>query len=438
MNSIEEESTFFISIEKKNIKKQTPNFKNIKSKYFYQSIKTKKYPKKHNSSVSFPNNKISNEQLNKTPTVTNTIHQIKKISKINIMKKYLPNENKSNSFILSNKNKNNNKSQNIIDIEENIDIEDTDEYNDIKFNININKPKLAIYNRNQNVKVNKSSMVSRNIFKNYLNKSYNNQSQIVKIKKNNNFYYKNYSYSFENKDLLKLKLNQNISILNSKIDMLKNLIKRRNIQILLLQLFFEKNNMHRKIKKNDLKFDKKSEEMRKEIFNLKILKSKCQEKFIKKDILEKEINKQNFINATKKVQLIEKILDSKMLINSKKNEYEYNTNNNIINNNEESTIVNDSLFFDNESNVLETKENLNLSENKTAQLKNKKIMNKEDEDLKKNNNNNEINCIRNKNMANYFVPRFLIETKTYHKNKNKNKSNHNSKFNIFISSNNGK
>ena len=45
--------------------------------------------------------------------------------------------------------------------------------------------------------------------------------------------------------------------------------------------------------------------------------------------------------------------------------------------------------------------------------------------------------MKNKNVSNYFVPRFLIETKTFNKNKNKNKHNLNTKFNVFINANNG-
>ena len=122
-----------------------------------------------------------------------------------------------------------------------------------------------------------------------------------------------------------------------------------------------------------------------------------------------------------------------MYIINKKNEY--TTNNNNINNNEESTIVNDSLFIDNESNILETKENLNMSEQKVSKLKSSnRLLNKEEEDL--NINNHQINCMKNKKVANYFIPRFLIETKT--KNKNKIRYNNDKQFNIFINSNNGK
>jgi hypothetical protein len=431
MNSIEEESTFFVSIDKKNIKNQINNFKNVKSKYFCQTIKTIKtvHGMKHVSSASFPDKKMINEQSNKAPQISNQKNQINNTLKLNNIKNFNLKDNRANSFNLAKKDHNN-----AIDTEENIDIDDTDEYNDIKFNIN--KPKLPFYNRNNMIVNNYNdkapSNVSRNIFSNCLNKISSNKSQIIKPNKNNSFY-KNYSISFDNKDLLKLKINQNVAMLNSKIDMLKNIIKSRNIQILSMQLIFEKANATKKIKKYNLKYDKIIDEIRKKIFDLKIIKSKCEENFVNKKNFEKEINQEKIEHSTQKAILIEKILDCKMYIINKKNEYTSNNNN--INNNEESTIVNDSLFIDNESNILETKENLNMSEQKVSKLKSSnRLLNKEEEDL--NINNHQINCMKNKKVANYFIPRFLIETKT--KNKNKIRYNNDKQFNIFINSNNGK
>ena len=434
MNSIEEESPFFVSIDKKNIKNQINNFKNVKSKYFCQTIKTIKTVQgmKHVSSASFPDKKMINEQLNKVPQISNQKSQINNTLKLKSINNFNLKDNRANSFNLAKKDDNN-----AIDTEENIDIDDTDEYNDIKFNIN--KPKLPFYNRNNMIVNNYNdkapSNVSRNLFSNCLNKITSNKSQIIKPNKNNSFY-KNYSISFDNKDLLKLKINQNITMLNSKIDMLKNIIKRRNIQILSMQLIFEKANSMKKIKKYNYKYDKIIDEIRKKTFDLKIVKSKCEENFVNKKNFEKEINQEKVAHSTQKAILIEKILDCKMYIINKKNEYTTNNNNNI-NNNEESTIVNDSLFIDNESNIFETKENLNMSEQKVSKLKSSnRFLNKEEEDL--NINNHQINCMNNKKVANYFIPRFLIETKTKNKNKNKIRYNNNTQFNVFINANNGK
>ena len=259
-------------------------------------------------------------------------------------------------------------------------------------------------------------------------------------KYNNKYkFFRNKSCSFINNDLLKLRLNQNISIINSKIDMLKNLIKSRNMQILSLQILFEKIITQLKFKKNNKLFDKKIDEMYKEIFNLKMALSKCEEKFIKKNLLNKQINKEDIIHAIKKAEIIEKIMEYKMLIINKNKKNDYNSNVIYI---EESTINNDSFIFENEYNILETKENMKISDRNKNKLKNSREMpsgnkkdEKEDED-RKNKNKNDINCIKNKNVSNYF-DRFLIETKNNNKNKNKyqKKFNKDSKFNIFINAN---
>ena len=105
---------------------------------------------------------------------------------------------------------------------------------------------------------------------------------------------------------------------------------------------------------------------------------------------------------------------------------------------DESTIINDSNIFDNEYNILETKEN--IKNNDDNNLKNNRITKEKDGEEINKINHNEINSIKNKNTTNYFAPRFLIETKMHHKKKLHNKRNHNlnSKFNIFINFNNGK
>ena len=444
MNSIEEESTFFITIEKKNIKNQINNFKNMKSKYFCRPIKSikSKQNKNHKSSFSFSNNTITNNQKEFSTSLQNQIKIINNISKIHLMQNYRAKENKTNIFLYKNNNKNKSVNENL---EENIDIEDDiDEFCNINCNININKPKLPFYNLNYCNNYNNSNClsISRNILNNILNKTSHSNSKLTKMKNNgkkNNFN-KNKSCTFINNDLLKLKLNQNIDIIKSKIDMLKTLIKNRNLQILTLQLFFEKNNLQHKIKKNERNFDKINEEKRKEIFNLKILKANCEEKYINKKKLEEEINKENYLFSSKKAEIIEKILDYKMIIIKKKIKYNYNYNdnsNNNIHNNEESTIINDSYIFDYEYNILDTKENLSIIEEKNKKLKNINIIN-DNEELRRT-NKNEINSIKNKNVENYFIPRFLIETKSFNKNKSQHKYHPNSKFNILINyNNNGK
>ena len=445
----EEESTFFVTIEKNTMKSQIVNYKNIKEKFFcrpIRSMRKKQIRKNHNHSSSFPNGDLINSMPN-IKILPPKVNKINNISKINIMQNYIQKDNISHSFIIENKNKiNNNKTQNTNNIiEENIDIDDDmDEYSDAKFNININKPKLPFntnhYYNNNNIKNKLSSSVSRNVHNSYLNKTSKTNPSVIINKYNNKCkFFRNKSCSFIKNDLLKLRLNQNISIINSKIDMLKNLIKSRNMQILSLQILFEKINTQLKFKKNNKLFDKKIDEMYKEIFNLKMVLSKCEEKFIKKNLLDKQINKEDIIHAIKKAEIIEKIMEYKMLIINKNKKNDYNSNVIYI---EESTINNDSFIFENEYNILETKENIKISDRNKNKLKNSREMpsgnkkdEKEDED-RKNKNKNDINCIKNKNVSNYF-DRFLIETKNNNKNKNKyqKKFNKDSKFNIFINAN---
>lgn len=435
----EEDSTFFVTIEKNNMKNQFVNFKNMKLKQFCHpiKIKTKKSNKKnHNYSASFPSNSMPNIK-----TIPSKINKINNISKINIMQNYIQKDDKSQTFILLNKNNNNDNnndtSQKISNnLEENIDFEDDDidENNNMKFNININKPKLPFNNNNyyndDNNKLN--SNISRNTLNNYLNK--NKTTINSKIKMNNKCkLFKNKSCSFINNDILKLRLNQSISITNTKIEMLKNLIKRRNAEFLYLQILFEKINSQQKMKKTIKNYEKKIDEMHKEIFNLKLKVSKYQEKYIKKKILEKELNKEKLIYSTKKTEIIEKILEYKVLIMNKNQKNDFNSNNKYI---EESTINNDSFIFENEYNILDTKENINFSPNNN--LRNKTFFNEKVDEELKNINENEINSIKNKNVANYFVPRFFIERKNINKNNfklNLNQPSSKSKFNIFINSN---
>ena len=115
-------------------------------------------------------------------------------------------------------------------------------------------------------------------------------------------------------------------------------------------------------------------------------------KFEKRKQLEKEINKENLLFSAKKEEIIEKILDYKILICEKTKNNNYNSNNNNMHN-DESTIINDSNIFDNEYNILETKENINILDENNNILKNinNEIINeKEDEKLNKINNNDII------------------------------------------------
>ena len=406
MNSVEEESTFFISLEKNNIKNQIHNFKNIKSKYFSKPINAFRNNriKIHKPSSSFSNYQNNNDNILKQNSIlSNQTNKNNYTSKIKIMKKYIKNENISRSFLLTNKNDNESKKIKD-DLDENIDIEDMDEYYDIKLNININKPKLLIHNKHYYN--NNSLNISRN---NHFIKTSNIN---IYFSKANNYHNrckvgKNKSYSFSNTHISKPKLNENITIMDSKIDMLKTLIKRRNIKILSLKILFEKNNSYIKLKKYKKNLEADIDEIRKEILKLKLKKTKFQDKYVDKKILEKEINKENILFSSKKAQIMEKILDHRIfLLNNIKNNC--NSNNNFA---EDSTIVNDSFIFDNEYNLMETIEN----EKKCFNNKNKLINNKNES--AKINNSNEVNCFKNKNVSKYFSPRFFIETKSYHKNK---------------------
>ena len=168
----EEDSTFFVTIEKNTMKSQIVNYKNIKEKFFcrpIRSMRKKQIRKNHNHSSSFPNGDLINSMPN-IKILPPKVNKINNISKINIMQNYIQKDNISHSFIIENKNKiNNNKTQNTNNIiEENIDIDDDmDEYSDAKFNININKPKLPFntnhYYNNNNIKNKLSSSVSRNV-----------------------------------------------------------------------------------------------------------------------------------------------------------------------------------------------------------------------------------------------------------------------------------
>ena len=415
MNNIENDSTFFISIERRKLNKDS-NIKIKESKYFVKSIKiTKSNGAKININDSKKiknNNKISNE-LSTSKKLFINIPNLKTKNNIlsNKNKKVGSKTNESN-LLLSSKKK--------IEEDLDLDIDDTDEYKDNNFQINIKNPKLPLYNMSYfennakdevNPNVNSLILTSKNYHKNYLGK-------------------KSKSCSFENKDLVKWNLNQKISALNSKIDMLKNLLRRRYRDILELQIFFEKNNSHRKIKKYVLQSDIFGAELKKEIFKLKMKKLKCEEKYISKKIFDEKINKENLEHSNLKAKLIEKILEYKIFIMENKSPKE------LITNNDELTIVNDSYIFDNYINTIEDKIE---KENNLIGLKNNNpksigLNNVTEEEDSLRVNLNELNSFKNTN--NYFQSKFLVKTKINNKKNTKEIYGSNSKFNILINCNN--
>ena len=426
MDNIEDESTILISIDKNNMNNQSNHFKNIKSKYFPKSISsTNEFQTPSHISCSSLQNKenISNSKLNIISSFSTKIIIPKNISKLKSIENYKKNEELRKSFItiIKKPSKIRDKKQlkNEI-VEGNIELDDTDEFNGIKFNISVNKPKFLFHNKNYynngNETEKNTPSVSKNILDNLLKKNPIDKSQQMK----KNIYhkiYRNKSCSFENNNLIKFRLNQNISILDSKIEMLKTLIKARNKQILSFQVFFERNSTHKQIKKNYLFSDKKDAKMKKKVFNLKMKKLKCEEIYINKKISEKEINDENILYKAKKAELIEKILNYKILLLNPKikiienKKIEFNTNKNV----DESTIVNDSIISDNDSKILVEKENINFNGNET--IYNSKIKNK---NLFKDNGGEELlktDYQHNLNKNNNFKNCFLIETKFFsHKN----------------------
>ena len=417
MNNIENESTFFVSIERRKLN-QNSNNKFNQPKYFVKSIKITK----SNSSLSnIPSSKIKNDNA----VAPNTLFNSKKVF-INI-----PNL-KANNSILNNKaqkleSKPNEaallfpKKKSIVDEDLDLDlnIDDTDENKDRKFKININKPKLPLYN--MSYFENKSNINNNPNINSLVLKSKNYHQNLIGNKSK--------SCSFENKNLVKWDLNQKISALNTKIDMLKNLLKRRSKDILELQIFFEKNNSHRKIKKFVLQSDIAGSELKKQIFKLKMEKLKCEEKYVSKKKCDEKINKENLLFSNLKSELIEKILDYRIFI------MENRSPNILFTNNDEATIVNDSNIFDNYLNTIEDKnekEN-NIIELKNIDPKNISLNNVTEEEDSIKINFNELKSFKNTN--NYFTSKFLVTAKTNNRNISKGILDPNSKFNVWINCN---
>lgn len=416
MNNIENESTFFVSIERRKLN-QNSNNKIDQTKYFVKSIKI---TKTKNSISNISSSKIKKDNK----MAQNTLFNSKKPF-INI-----PNL-KANNGILINKAQKLENSQNETallfpkkkkieeDLELDLNIEDTDEYKDKKFKININKPKLPLYN--MSYFENKTNIIDNPNINSLVLKSKNYHQNIRENKSK--------SCSFENKNLVKWNLNQKISALNTKIDMLKNLLKRRYKDILELQIFFEKNNSHRKIKKYILQSDIAGSDLKKQIFKLKMEKLKCEEKYISKKKCDEEINEENLSFSNLRNELIEKILDYKIFI------MENRSPNILFTNNDEVTIVNDSNIFDNYLNTIEDKneKEFNLIEIKNIDHKNISLNNVTEEEDSIKINFNELKSFKNTN--NYFTSKFLVKAKSNNRNVAKGMFDPNSKFNVLIDCN---
>ena len=410
MNNIENDSTFFISIERRKLN-QDSNIKIKESKYFVKSIKITKSNNSNINKKIKSNNKISNELSNSNKLFINIPNLKTNNNILSNKNKKLGNKKNESNLLLSSKKK--------LDEDLDLDINDTDEYNDNNFQINIKHPKLPAYNMSY--------------FENNMQKEFDNNNNSLILKSNN--FHKKYSdkksksCSFENKDLFKWNLNQKIAALNSKIDMLKNLLRRRYREILELQIFFEKNNSHRKIKKYILQSDILGAELKKQIFKLKMEKLKCEEKYISKKKFDEKINKENMEHSNLKAKIIEKILEYKIFIMENKVQKE------LITNNDELTIINDSNIFDNYINTIEDrieKEN-NLIGLKNINTKNISLNNVSDGEDSVRLNFTDLNNFKNTN--NYFQSKFLVKAKINNKNNTKGIYGSNSKFNILINCN---
>ena len=216
MNNIENDSTFFVSIERRKLN-QNSNIRDNQSKYFLQSIK---YSKNNNSKT---NISISNQKTIKElpSTVLNPKKIINNIPNLKAQNNILQNkaqkkETKQNDkkFLFPEK-KN-------LDEDLELNIDDTDEYNNIHFHINTKKPKMTLYNMSY---FESKSDIDKN------DKNINSNSQII-ISKNyhqNIIGNKSKSCSFEKKNIEKWKLNQKIATANSKIEMLKILRNRSKL-----------------------------------------------------------------------------------------------------------------------------------------------------------------------------------------------------------------
>ena len=147
-------------------------------------------------------------------------------------------------------------------------------------------------------------------------------------------------------------------------------------------------------------------------------------------IFDEKINKENLEYSNLKAKLIEKILEYKIFIMENKSSKE------LITNNDELTIVNDSYIFDNYINTIEDKiekeNNLIGLKNNNPKSINLNNVTEEEDSLRV--NLNELNSFKNTN--NYFQSKFLVKTKINNKKNAKEIYGSNSKFNILINCNN--
>ena len=124
MNNIENDSTFFISIERRKMN-QDSNIKIKESKYFVKSIKITKSNNSNINKKIKSNNKISNELSNSNKLFINIPNLKTNNNILSNKNKKLGNKKNESNLLLSSKKK--------LDEDLDLDINDTDEYNDNNF-----------------------------------------------------------------------------------------------------------------------------------------------------------------------------------------------------------------------------------------------------------------------------------------------------------------
>ena len=419
MSSKEDKNKFLILLDKSQIQRNNKDYKNMRIKYLSKPNSMKSFQK--NSEIC---NKSMYDENQGILANQNQISLYKRTKQYFIEDIYIGGNknskevNSKNPFLKKMNQKKNTQ-------EENIEEEDTEEFQNGKLNININVPKLPYnYSRKNNhyfkkilKNVNTKIDILDQSAKILSNKSHLNENiDKTEIKNKNN------SCIFINKNSQKSKLNKNISVLNSKIELLKVFLNKRNIQILNFQIFFEGSNLYKKKQKSKILNDIDSQKLKNNIFFLKSVKSWCEEKYIKINDLKKRINKEEELFKIKKAEIIEKLLNYKILLfNNNRNSINsanYNSNNY----NEEATINNESIIYENDYACLDSFERLELAHKK-----------KECSILI-----NEKNKSQRDNIKNNDSKPFIISTIGKNKSKPQLNSNMASLFNIAINANNVK
>ena len=361
MSSKEDKNKFLILLDKSQIQRNNKDYKNMRIKYLSKPNSMKNFQK--NSEIC---NKSMYDENQGILANQNKISLYKRTKQYFIEDIYIGGNknskevNSKNPFLKKMIQKKNTQ-------EENIEEEDTEEFQNGKLNININVPKLPYnYSRKNNhyfkkilKNVNTKIDLLDQSAKILSNKSHLNENiDKTEIKNKNN------SCIFINKNSQKSKLNKNISVLNSKIELLKVFLNKRNIQILNFQIFFEGSNLYKKKQKSKILNDIDSQKLKNNIFFLKSVKSWCEEKYIKINDLKKRINKEEELFKIKKAEIIEKLLNYKILLfNNNRNSINsanYNSNNY----NEEATINNESIIYENDYACLDSFERLELTHKK--------------------------------------------------------------------------